>query len=270
MEFAVHVVVCTDTTPGWSAPRPIDAHQIVFVRRGGFRVRSDGERLTADPSLGYLLIPGRDHRVSHPMGGDACTTITVGDRLWHEVTQGRPVRAGVPVDGRLELAHRLLLRGADPEPLVRALELVAAVPASHGRPELAALAREAVLSGVPDASDLVRLARTLGVSPGHLSRTFHAHCGMTFSRYRNRVRVSGALARIEQGETDLARLAAELGFADQAHLARTVRRETGRPPGRIRDLFTGPVRQASLPQASGVAVRTSAWAAGMLPRRPAW
>ncbi|GLW98503.1 helix-turn-helix domain-containing protein [Microtetraspora sp. NBRC 16547] len=252
MEFAVRVVTCADTGPGWSPPRPIDVHQIVFVRSGGFRVHSDGERLTADPSLGYLLIPGRDHRVSHPMGGDVCTTIAVGERLWHEVTGGRPVRAGVPVDGRLELAHRLLLCGADPEPLVlRALEIVAAVPAVQGRPELAALAREAVLSGDPEAADQVRLARALGVSPGHLSRTFRFHCGMTFSRYRNRVRVSRALAGIEEGETDLARLAAELGFADQAHMARTVRRETGCPPGRVRALFAaagmGGAARASVP-----------------------
>lgn len=61
---------------------------------------------------------------------------------------------------------------------------------------------------------------------------------MTLSRYRNRVRVSRVLARIEEGEDDLAGLAVELGFADQAHLTRAVRREVGHPPGRLRELFS--------------------------------
>lgn len=61
---------------------------------------------------------------------------------------------------------------------------------------------------------------------------------MTVSRYRNRVRVGRALARIEEGEQDLAGLAAALGFADQAHLTRTMRAELGRPPGHIRRLLS--------------------------------
>jgi transcriptional regulator GlxA family with amidase domain len=76
------------------------------------------------------------------------------------------------------------------------------------------------------------------VSPSHLSRTFHGHVGMTISRYRNRVRVSRVLIRVEEGETDLAGLAAAVGFADQAHLSRTVRAEAGRTPSRLRRLFS--------------------------------
>jgi AraC-like DNA-binding protein len=36
------------------------------------------------------------------------------------------------------------------------------------------------------------------------------------------------------GERDLARLAAELGFADQSHLCRAVRTETRRTPAALR------------------------------------
>ncbi|GIH62321.1 hypothetical protein Msi02_31380 [Microbispora siamensis] len=90
----------------------------------------------------------------------------------------------------------------------------------------------------PESVDLVRLARALGVSPSHLSRTFRRHVGMTVSRYRNRVRVSRALAGIEEGERDLAGLATALGFADQAHLTRTMRAELGRPPGHLRRLLS--------------------------------
>ncbi|MCW2941676.1 MAG: hypothetical protein JWN00_4661, partial [Actinomycetia bacterium] len=50
--------------------------------------------------------------------------------------------------------------------------------------------------------------------------------------------VSRVLTRIEEGETDLAGLASAVGFADQAHLSRTVRAEVGYSPRRLRDLFS--------------------------------
>jgi AraC-like DNA-binding protein len=49
-------------------------------------------------------------------------------------------------------------------------------------------------------------------------------------------RAAGALDRLLHAEPDLAGLAAELGFADQAHLTRVVRAEVGLPPGALRSL----------------------------------
>ena len=153
------------------------------------------------------------------------------------------------VDARLELAHRRLLRtGADPdfagaEAVVTLLRLAVRrepdeTPAP-GRHDLADRAREAILTGDTGATSLVALARLLETSPSHLSRTFGHHVGMTISRYRNRVRISRALQRIDDGETDLAGLAYTLGFSDQAHFTRTMRRELGHPPGHVRALLTG-------------------------------
>ncbi|WP_091202512.1 helix-turn-helix domain-containing protein [Micromonospora narathiwatensis] len=56
-------------------------------------------------------------------------------------------------------------------------------------------------------------------------------------RYRNRLRVGRALDRLEEGVDSLAGLAAELGFADQAHLTRTVRAQLGHTPGQLRRLL---------------------------------
>ncbi|MEU7004217.1 helix-turn-helix transcriptional regulator [Nonomuraea sp. NPDC046570] len=247
-DFTIRISSCTAMTPGWSPPRPIETHEVVLVRRGRFRVSSDGERLSPDPTLGYLLVPGREHRVAHPAGDDVCTVITVGERLWHEITDGVPPPAvAVPVDGRLELTHRLLFRAARDLPsmtdhLVRILTLISAASPRRAlrarrSAALADDARTALLSAHPDATSLVRLARTLGVSPAHLSRSFTAHCGMPLSRFRTRVRVSQALAHLEAGARDLAALATTVGFADQAHLSRAVRAEVGLAPGRVRALF---------------------------------
>jgi transcriptional regulator GlxA family with amidase domain len=42
------------------------------------------------------------------------------------------------------------------------------------------------------------------------------------------------------GETNLARIAADAGFADHAHLTRTLKVEYGRPPRELRDLVAPP------------------------------
>jgi AraC-like DNA-binding protein len=78
----------------------------------------------------------------------------------------------------------------------------------------------------------------VAVSPHHLSRIFQARTGATVSRYRNRLRVRTALERLAGGERDLAALAADLRFADHAHLVRTLRREVGSAPSELRTLLS--------------------------------
>jgi transcriptional regulator GlxA family with amidase domain len=84
---------------------------------------------------------------------------------------------------------------------------------------------------------LAELAGRVALSPHHLSRVFKAETGETISRYRNRLRVRLALERLADGERCLARLAADLGFVDQAHLARVVRSEVGASPSELRRRF---------------------------------
>jgi len=103
----------------------------------------------------------------------------------------------------------------------------------QARRQVVGAAREA-LAESPRAG-VIELARRVAVSPHHLSRVFKAETGETISRYRNRLRVRLALERLAAGEPCLARLAAELGFADQAHLARVVRQELGTTPSLLRE-----------------------------------
>ena len=84
-------------------------------------------------------------------------------------------------------------------------------------------ARDAIRAADPAAGGLLPLAALLDVSPFRLSRAFTRHLGVSLTRYRNRVRVERALDRLEAGAADLAALAADLGFTDQAHLCRTMR-----------------------------------------------
>ena len=123
------------------------------------------------------------------------------------------------------------------------------VPLSElwGRPvdDVAAL-RSALLSRVastdPKRSDLVhaaaRLLRTRGVAETaraldvgerHLRTLFTKAVGLSPKQYARVDRVRRVVARCERGEW--ARLAAEVGYYDQAHLSREFRAMMGVPPG---------------------------------------
>lgn len=251
-DLVIRSVACADDHARWSVPEASLTTGIVLVRRGRFRVDAQGRQASVDATVGYLQRPGRELRFAHPAGGDVCTSVTLpGDGLGALAERLASHRSPVVrVDARLELAHRRVVRtgGADPhfaavESVVDLLELALrdqpGDDPAPGRRELAERAREAIVDGEPDSTGLVPLARRLGTSPAHLSRTFRHHAGMPLSRYRNRLRVSRALARMEQGETGLAALAVSLGFSDQAHMARVMRAELGEPPARVRALLAG-------------------------------
>ena len=229
-------------------------HSIGFVRRGCF-VRSSGagEELL-DPSSIFFVNPGEEQRYDHPhSGGDDCTALFLDANLVASIWGGDPSLPSRPLHGapQFDLEQRLLLAGgrsgADSDAFVeRAILLAAGVleisdrrrvhsgrrTKSHAQEAIVARAREA-LAADPGQS-LPELSRALAVSPHHLSRLFRAVTGHTISRHRMRLRTRAALERIAGGERNLARLAADLGFADQSHLCRVVRSETGSTPSSLR------------------------------------
>ncbi len=81
---------------------------------------------------------------------------------------------------------------------------------------------------------LRELAELAGVSAYDLSRTFRLVTGLTVSRYRLRLRLQHAIERLFAGDDDLARIAVDVGFSDQAHFTRALRDETGLTPGVLR------------------------------------
>ncbi|MFC7546155.1 helix-turn-helix domain-containing protein [Plantactinospora sp. GCM10030261] len=250
-DFTVRRVRCREDHTRWSAPEPVVRYGLVLVRRGAFRRRGPDGTGTIDPTMGYLNVPGSEEQFAHPAGGDECTAIGVSPDLWHGLVAERPTPAALYVDARVDLAHRLMLRGAPEDPDFAAAEhllrlLAAAVRGTADRTgswrtgrdrALVDGARDALRAGHPAAVGLVPLARLLDVSPYRLSRSFRAEVGVSLTRYRNRLRVGRAVEALQRGADDLAGLAAELGFADQAHLTRTMRQHLDHPPGRLRHLL---------------------------------
>jgi AraC-like DNA-binding protein len=84
------------------------------------------------------------------------------------------------------------------------------------------------------------LADALGISDRQLRRRFHRSVGYgpkTLDRVLRFRRLVSKAQAISDGEVDLARLAADLGYADQAHMARDSVRLTGMPPARLAALW---------------------------------
>jgi AraC-like DNA-binding protein len=113
------------------------------------------------------------------------------------------------------------------------------------RPDLAAREVLAAEPGCP----LPQLACRLAVSAHHLSRIFHAATGHTISRHRMRLRARAALERLAGGERELARLAADIGFADQSHLCRVMRAEAGQIPSALREALSPRLTPVNSPEA---------------------
>ena len=257
---AIKDVTCRHPVGRGDAIEPATERQLVFVRRGCFtRAAAEGESLL-DPTVAYCVNPGEEQRFDHPhAAGDACTALSLDATLTASIWGGDQMLPSgtLPMPPAVDLEHRLMLvaarRGADSEALIEraimlaatALERIDPAPVASGRPGTVRAQRALVngarelLAAEPDCP-LPSLARRLAVSPHHLSRIFRAATGHTISRHRMRLRARTALERLAGGERDLARLAAELGFADQSHLNHVLRAETDRTPGELRNALTAP------------------------------
>ncbi len=83
------------------------------------------------------------------------------------------------------------------------------------------------------------IARTLGVHPVHLARVCRRQVGCSLRQYLLERRTVLAWRRCTAGEHSLAQVAADLGFADQAHMTRTFANKLGVPPTQLRRLAAG-------------------------------
>ena len=85
------------------------------------------------------------------------------------------------------------------------------------------------LAADPDLT-LGHWAEAMGLDRASVSRGFARAYGVTPKRFRLEARTRRALAALSSWRGNLADFAADQGFADQAHLARSVVAMTGMPP----------------------------------------
>ena len=228
-------------------------------RRGVFLLHRRREAAVVDTNTAVLFGADECYRVSHPAdGGDECTVFVFAPDVLADALGSADGRTGEVEPGTqlaVQVLRRALADGVSSTLEVEdaALRLLAALarglaPESFARnPAVAPAARlrvdeaRALLASRPSAPWRIReLAGAVHSSPYHLARQFRAATGETVSRYLLRLRLGLALERMGDGETDLGRLAVELGFAHQSHFGARFRSVFGTTPGTARDTLTRP------------------------------
>lgn len=84
---------------------------------------------------------------------------------------------------------------------------------------------------------LAEVAAVAGVSVSHFKALFKESAGVPVHRYIVRRRVDGAVRLLLRGQPGSA-VAAQMGFSDQSHMARCMRRVLGLTPSAVRDQST--------------------------------
>ncbi|MEU7899213.1 helix-turn-helix transcriptional regulator [Nonomuraea sp. NPDC049152] len=240
--------------PAWTPLRETTSCSVVLVRAGGFLREAQGQRHFVDSTGGYVNALDIEERYANATKGpDASTVIRLPPDIYHDLVAGIEGQGGwrISTSPEFDLRHRMLLaacwQGTDDfevsERLLNLLQLLPRRTARDGpgaRPAterahraLVAAVQEAFNSGHLIVS-LEELANLVNSSPHHLSRVFRRLTGRTITAYRNELRVRAVLERLAAGTGNLAELATLYGFADHAHLARTVRRHTAHSPSALR------------------------------------
>ena len=175
--------------------------------RGTMIVGPDTSARTYTRAGGELLVGIR----FRPGAGGGCLGVPL-DELRDLQVEARAIDRAFELDGDLAPAvvcRRLLaaVAGRRPDPIV----LAAAPRVAQGSP-VAALARE------------------LSISERQLRRRFHAAVGYGPATLARVLRFRRFVSLLDRGRSDLAGVAFEAGYADQAHLSRESRRLAGLSP----------------------------------------
>jgi AraC-like DNA-binding protein len=109
-------------------------------------------------------------------------------------------------------------------------------PRTSVRFEMVRLADQAMLAATPGTT-VNTVADDLGVTVRTLQRAFQDFVGVAPKWVLRRYRMHHAAQRLAEGAyVDIASLAADLGYADQAHFARDFRGQTGWSPSAYRQI----------------------------------
>lgn len=256
-ELRIDDVRCDASPDGSDAEERARRTEVVIPLRGAFvrvvrRVSVTAGRREAtsllDPTVVSVFRPDEAYRVLHPVGGgDRSLVLGLADGI----VAGLPTQAVGPMFTTLAMRLARGLRDGTVDALTAAdvatglVQRLGAPGTDSGAPDPVepepAEVRETRLAIAADPgtrATLPELGRSVGRSGWELARRFRRATGTSIHRYRTALRIRAALERVEAGERDLTALALDLGFADHAHLAATVRRVVGAPPSAFRRAAT--------------------------------
>lgn len=250
-------VTCHAPQSGCSDEEQCSVTQIVVPRRGVFLLHHKGVPTVADPNTALIFSIGETYQFSHPVnGGDQCTVLVfhhelIDDAFGNVEAQHRIIHAATQLSIHIltyVMATGLIDRLESEEGAVLVLNTLAqdfrssptlsSQQVSEFQQRRVEKVRAFLASQPTDPWHLESIARKVYCSPFHLARQFRAVTGESIARYLLRLRLALALDRLAQGETDLARLALELGFAHHSHFSARFRSVFGETPTAVRDRLT--------------------------------
>jgi AraC family transcriptional regulator len=224
-----------------------DGPYLCLAVRGAFRERSGSSEAEVVAGSAVLHRPGERHADRFGERLSSCLNVAFrpewsafsGDLLSEQgpALYASPGRVGPLVQklaGEFELgdeASGLAIEGLT-------LELLSVFVRDEHRGERCAPRwMAATLERLRDEEhvSLAVLAREAGVHPSTLARSFRRLHGCSLGEFRRRWRLARAIEALRNSDAPLAEIAARTGFADQSHLTRALRAETGTTPAALRN-----------------------------------
>ncbi|WP_343606575.1 AraC family transcriptional regulator [Roseateles sp.] len=205
-----------------------DHGYVALVLAGGYVEAGDRGRLRVEAGQAVLHGAHESHRNEFSGRGARVLNLPIAEMGWPAVAssdaRGDALGHVDDVDAIARLAERDPVQAADL--LRRSFRPVKS--RLQDWPDLLAeaLADDPAL-GIADWAD------AMGLAPQSISRGFRLAYGISSKRYRLELRALQALRRLPGWRGTLAALAAETGFADQAHFTRAIVALTGQTPKRL-------------------------------------
>lgn len=224
-----------DLSPGYrELPPPHALRDVVacfWMRVPG---RVDEVRIVPDACSDVVWRQGQGVTVAGPDTTAKLVGVTAGDVLvGMRFLPGAGGVLGVPLDelrdqrvdvGEVDGAFAL---DGELEPAEVIARFAWAAAGREADPLVAAAARMVSARPIGD------VAHELGISERQLRRRFHASVGYGPKTLARILRFRRFVEEIDGGRTDLAALAVDAGYADQAHLTTETTRLAGLPPARL-------------------------------------
>ncbi|MQA07872.1 MAG: helix-turn-helix domain-containing protein [Pseudonocardiaceae bacterium] len=197
----------------------------------------DGAGPMFEAGTGFLIGPHDRPIVNEPLAETYCVgivTTPVGCRVVFGVDpaplRGRVVDLTAAWPAAADLRERLLAM-SDPASMLDLVGQTLAATLDPPTPGVDRCARAVRALEDDPACNIGELAKRLGVTHGHLDREFTRVVGVSPRTLARTLRVRTLLENIDvYGQIAWVRLAAELGWFDQAHLIRDFKRHTGVTP----------------------------------------
>jgi AraC-like DNA-binding protein len=214
--------------------------QLLYADEGVMQVGTGEGTWTVAPEQAVWVPPGVEHQVGH-RSGVAMRTLYIDPGVARELPGQCCVVAISPLLRQLIL--RAMQIGLDYVPGSPGARLMAVIldelrgmraeplHLPHPRdPRLKRIA-EALLADPADGRALGDWAKAAGASSRTLARLFVKETGMTFGAWRERLRLTTAVARLAEGEAVTA-VAYDLGYQSPSAFIAMFRRSLGETPGR--------------------------------------